>query len=89
MILYRKYTSWCASFDDLYQSQGHTSFYKIPLPINFYSSLCILDLLDEAQAFVLDKLEREVHPKFLHSRDGQQFLEALVTRDINRRSQQR
>ncbi len=47
------------------------------------------DLFDEAQAYVLDKMEREVHPKFLRSRDGQQFLEALVTRDIDRRNRQR
>ena len=54
-----------------------------------YNLFVLPDLFDEAQAFVLDKMEREVHPKFLRSRDGQQFLEALVTRDIDRRKKRR
>ena len=47
------------------------------------------DLFGDAQAYVLEKMERELHSKFLRSSDGQQFLEALVKRDIERRKKKR
>lgn len=56
---------------------------------NFILSCLTKGLFAEAQAYVLDKMERDMHPKFLRSTDGQQFLEALVKRDINRRKKKR
>lgn len=47
------------------------------------------DLFDEAQEWVLNKMEKDIHPKFLCSSDGQKYLEALVDRDITRRKKNR
>ena len=47
------------------------------------------DLFDEAQEWVLEKMEKDIQPKFLCSSDGQKYLEALVDRDITRRRKNR
>lgn len=47
------------------------------------------DLFVEAQEWLLNKMEKEMQPKFLCSSDGQKYLEALVSRDIKRREKKR
>lgn len=47
------------------------------------------DLFNKAQDWVLDKMEKEIQPKFLRSSDGQKYLEAIVSRDIKRREKRR
>ena len=52
-------------------------------------SLSCTDLFNEAQESILEKMEKELQPKFLRSSEGQKYLEALVNRDIKRRKKKR
>ena len=43
------------------------------------------DIFDEAQQFVYAKMEELIWDRFLRSEDGQNYLEILVARDIQRK----
>ena len=44
-----------------------------------------VDIFDEAQQYVYAKMEETVWDRFLRSEDGQNYLEILVSRDIQRK----
>lgn len=49
---------------------------------------CLLtpaDIFDEAQQYVYAKMEEIIWDRFLRSEDGQNYLEILVARDIQRK----
>lgn len=43
------------------------------------------DIFDEAQQYVYAKMEELIWDRFLRSEDGQNYLEILVARDIQRK----
>ena len=53
------------------------------------SAVSHADIFNVAQQHVYNKMEQKVQPRFLKSQDGRNYLEALVTRDIDRRQKKR
>ena len=70
-----------------YVCMVETSYLSWPSPFTFLSAPP--EIFTEAQQYVFTQMETTLLSRFLQSHDGQNYLKALVTRDIDRRQKNR